>query len=159
MLGLFVVLRANELVPQALRFTNYKLFMRTSYALYMLATLMGVIVYVIAYVGAPGSCGRATGDGSLLDRRRPRGRTAEAARMQAPAAPLWATGGWKSFATPDRRILLLSVALQLALAAFFGHSYDTRVFMAAGYLVGTGHNPYVAPGPQRGLPPRRASTR
>jgi uncharacterized membrane protein YozB (DUF420 family) len=51
LLGVFVVLRGNGLVPQALRFTNYKAFMRSSYALYMLATLMGVIVYVVAYVG------------------------------------------------------------------------------------------------------------
>jgi Glycosyltransferase family 87 len=50
---------------------------------------------------------------------------------------------WRSFATPDRRILLLSISLQLALALLFGHSYDTRVFMGAGYLVGTGQNPYV----------------
>jgi len=49
-LGLFVVLRGNELVPEGLRFTNYKLFMRTSYALYMLATLIGVVVYVVVYV-------------------------------------------------------------------------------------------------------------
>ncbi len=53
-------------------------------------------------------------------------------------------GGWKRFATPDRRILILSIALQLALGVFFGHSTDTRVFMATGYLVGTGHDPYVA---------------
>jgi uncharacterized membrane protein YozB (DUF420 family) len=44
LLGVFVVLRANGLVPKRLRFRNYKLFMRTSYALYMLATLVGVIV-------------------------------------------------------------------------------------------------------------------
>ena len=50
-LGLFVVLRANELVPQALRFSNYKAFMRTSYALYMLGTLLGVVVYLVSYVG------------------------------------------------------------------------------------------------------------
>jgi len=50
-LGLFVVLRGNELVPQALRFTNYKPFMRWSYALYMLGTVMGVIVYVVLYRG------------------------------------------------------------------------------------------------------------
>jgi hypothetical protein len=49
-LGTFVVLRGNELVPKALRFSNYKLFMRTSYVLYMLATLLGVIVYVLAFV-------------------------------------------------------------------------------------------------------------
>lgn len=49
-LGIFVVLRGNELVPKSLRFANYKLFMRTSYAIYMLVTLMGVVVYVIVFV-------------------------------------------------------------------------------------------------------------
>lgn len=44
----------------------------------------------------------------------------------------------------DRRILLLSVTVQLALAIVFGHSFDTRVFMATGYLTGTGENPYAA---------------
>ena len=34
--------------------------------------------------------------------------------------------------------------MQLALAVAFGHSYDSRVFMAAGYLVGHGQDPYVA---------------
>ena len=48
-LGVFVALRGNNLVPKALRFSNYKLFMRTSYALYMLATLGGVIVYIVLY--------------------------------------------------------------------------------------------------------------
>jgi hypothetical protein len=33
--------------------------------------------------------------------------------------------------------------VQLAVAPFFGHSFDTRIFMATGYLVGTGHSPYV----------------
>ncbi len=50
LLGIFVVLRGNGLVPKALRFKNYKLFMRTAYAIYMLATLLGVIVYVLAFV-------------------------------------------------------------------------------------------------------------
>jgi uncharacterized membrane protein YozB (DUF420 family) len=51
-LGLFVVLRANNfpLIPKALRFNNYKLFMRISYALYMLATLLGIWVYVTWFV-------------------------------------------------------------------------------------------------------------
>jgi hypothetical protein len=44
----------------------------------------------------------------------------------------------------DRRILLLSIGLQLALGLAFGHSFDTRVFMATGYLVGSGENPYAA---------------
>ncbi len=50
LLGIFVVLRGNGLVPKALQFNNYKLFMRTSYILYMLATLLGVIVYIEVYV-------------------------------------------------------------------------------------------------------------
>jgi uncharacterized membrane protein YozB (DUF420 family) len=48
--GLFVMLRGNELVPKSLQFNNYKLFMRWAYALYMLATLGGVIVYIIVFV-------------------------------------------------------------------------------------------------------------
>jgi len=51
MLGVFVVLRGNELVPQSLRFTNYKLYMRIAYALYMVSTLIGVAVYLDVYVG------------------------------------------------------------------------------------------------------------
>ena len=50
LLGIFVVLRANKLVPKSLRFKKYKPFMRTSYALYMLATLLGGIVYLEVYV-------------------------------------------------------------------------------------------------------------
>lgn len=49
--GLFVVLRGNELVPQALRFSNYKAFMRSAYALYMLGTLSGVVLFIVAYAG------------------------------------------------------------------------------------------------------------
>ncbi len=56
----------------------------------------------------------------------------------------WVAGAWRWFATPDRRLLVLSVVLQLALAVLLGHSRDTRMFMATGYLVGTGHSPYVA---------------
>lgn len=48
--GTFVMLRGNNLVPKAMRFSNYKLFMRVSYAAYMLATLTGVIVYIIEFV-------------------------------------------------------------------------------------------------------------
>ena len=50
-LGVFVVLRGNELVPHSLRFTNYKLYMRIAYALYMVSTLIGVAVYLDVYVG------------------------------------------------------------------------------------------------------------
>ncbi len=50
LLGIFVVLRGNGLVTKALRFKNYKMFMRISYAFYMLATLLGVTVYILAFV-------------------------------------------------------------------------------------------------------------
>jgi uncharacterized membrane protein YozB (DUF420 family) len=50
LLGIFVALRGNELVPKGLRFKNYKFFMRRAYALYMLATLGGVIVYIIVFI-------------------------------------------------------------------------------------------------------------
>ena len=50
LLGIFVVLRANKLVPQGLRFKKYKPFMGTAYALYMAATLFGVIVYTEAFI-------------------------------------------------------------------------------------------------------------
>jgi uncharacterized membrane protein YozB (DUF420 family) len=48
--GVFVMLRGNELVPKGWRFTNYKLFMRSAYTLYMFATLGGVIVYIIVFI-------------------------------------------------------------------------------------------------------------
>jgi uncharacterized membrane protein YozB (DUF420 family) len=53
--GLFVVLRGNNfiLIPKFLRFNNYKLFMRISYVLYMLATLLGIWVYVTWFVTVP----------------------------------------------------------------------------------------------------------
>jgi uncharacterized membrane protein YozB (DUF420 family) len=50
-LGVFVMLRGNELVPKALRFTNYKAFMRPAYALYMVGTVLGVLVYLVVYTG------------------------------------------------------------------------------------------------------------
>lgn len=43
-----------------------------------------------------------------------------------------------------RGLLALSVGLQLALGLLFGHANDTRVFMATGYLVAHGRDPYVA---------------
>ena len=48
--GVFVALRGNNLVPRRLQFTNYKLNMRWAYTLYMLATLGGVLIYIIVYV-------------------------------------------------------------------------------------------------------------
>ncbi len=51
--GVFVALRGNNLVPQFLRFRNYKPFMRAAYTLYMLATLLGVAVYITWFVLIP----------------------------------------------------------------------------------------------------------
>jgi uncharacterized membrane protein YozB (DUF420 family) len=52
-LGIFVVLRANGLMPKPLRFRNYKAVMRVSYTLYLLATLIGIVVYLTWFVGNP----------------------------------------------------------------------------------------------------------
>jgi hypothetical protein len=65
------------------------------------------------------------------------------ATADPPASP-WTGGRWTWLRTPDRRLLVLSILLQLALAVALGHSRDTRMFMSAGYLVGTGHTPYVS---------------
>jgi len=51
--GLYVVLRANGLMPKPLRFRNYKVFMRVSYTLYIAATLIGIAVYLTWFVGNP----------------------------------------------------------------------------------------------------------
>jgi hypothetical protein len=49
----------------------------------------------------------------------------------------------KRFLKSDPAILTASIVLQLILGALFGHIYDMRIFMATGYLVGTGQNPYI----------------
>jgi len=51
LLGVFVALRGNELVPRALRFKNYKAFMRPAYAIYMAGTVLGVVLYLVVYAG------------------------------------------------------------------------------------------------------------
>jgi uncharacterized membrane protein YozB (DUF420 family) len=51
--GLFVTLRGHKLVPKALRFKKYKPYMRTAYALYMLATLLGLLVYLAWFTWIP----------------------------------------------------------------------------------------------------------
>jgi uncharacterized membrane protein YozB (DUF420 family) len=51
--GVFVALRGNELVPRPLKFNNYKRYMRISYALYLIATLLGIWVYFTWFVNNP----------------------------------------------------------------------------------------------------------
>jgi hypothetical protein len=43
----------------------------------------------------------------------------------------------------DRLLLVVSIIIQLVLGLLFGHIYDQRIYLATGYLVGTGHNPYI----------------
>lgn len=38
--------------------------------------------------------------------------------------------------------VLISLFIQVALAIFLGHYFDMRIFMGAGYLAGSGQNPY-----------------
>ncbi len=47
------------------------------------------------------------------------------------------------FPKEDRGYLLVSILIQLTLGLFFGHVYDQRIFMATGYLVATGQDPYI----------------
>jgi dolichyl-phosphate-mannose-protein mannosyltransferase len=57
----------------------------------------------------------------------------------------WTGGAWTWLRTPDRRLLALAVIVQVALVLLSVRaSYDLRIFGATGYLVGTGHSPYVA---------------
>jgi hypothetical protein len=44
--------------------------------------------------------------------------------------------------TYDRRLLALSVAVQLVLGWLLGHAYDSRIFLGTGYLVASGRGPY-----------------
>jgi hypothetical protein len=64
--------------------------------------------------------------------------------MARPFSFPQADGLQKKLGTPDRFLLAASIILQLLLALFLGHAYDTRINMATGYLVGTGQNPYIA---------------
>lgn len=55
---------------------------------------------------------------------------------------VWWPGG--RLTSRDLALLAGSLLLQLILGLFFGHVYDMPIFMATGYLVGTGQNPYLA---------------
>ena len=50
LLGVFVVLRGHDLLPQALRFKDYKPVMRLTYVMYIIATLLGLTVYILVFV-------------------------------------------------------------------------------------------------------------
>jgi hypothetical protein len=64
--------------------------------------------------------------------------------VAVPTPPDQSVPPIKSRALTDRLLLGSSILLQIVLALFLGHAYDMRIFMATGYLVGTGQNPYLA---------------
>jgi hypothetical protein len=64
--------------------------------------------------------------------------------MDPPVPPAREVHRVKKFSTPDVLLLISSIIFQFVLALFFGHAYDMRIFMATGYLVGNGQNPYIA---------------
>lgn len=45
----------------------------------------------------------------------------------------------------DLGYLLASILIQLLLGYFFGHAYDIKIFMATGYMVANGYDPYILP--------------
>jgi len=51
-LGVFVVIRANQLEAKGQSLSRYKTSMRIAYLLYMLGTALGVAVYFVVYVRA-----------------------------------------------------------------------------------------------------------
>lgn len=51
--GSFVILRGHNLVPERLRFSDYKTFMRWAYALYIITIALGFAVYVVWFVTNP----------------------------------------------------------------------------------------------------------
>jgi uncharacterized membrane protein YozB (DUF420 family) len=50
-LGVSVVVRANELVPKGFRLTSFKGPMRAAYGVYLSGALTGVLLYLVAYAG------------------------------------------------------------------------------------------------------------
>jgi Gpi18-like mannosyltransferase len=64
--------------------------------------------------------------------------------MVNPIPSIQAVRDKKKPAVPGWILLAASIIVQVVLALFFGHAYDTRINMATGFLVGTGQNPYIA---------------
>jgi hypothetical protein len=59
-----------------------------------------------------------------------------------PAGPIRRLGKWTAAHRTGVGIALASILIQISIAPWFGHAFDDVVFLAAGYLVGTGQNPY-----------------
>ncbi len=54
-----------------------------------------------------------------------------------------ATGDSVQATLKDRYLLFISIFIQLVVGLLFGHVYDQRIYLATGYLVGSGQNPYL----------------
>lgn len=65
--------------------------------------------------------------------------------MSDLAQPIQSKQFTRVFQRADILPLLASILLQLVLGWFFGHAYDMRIFMATGYVVATGQDPYILP--------------
>ena len=65
--------------------------------------------------------------------------------MSSKVLPVRANRSRQLIPKEDVGYLLVSILLQLILGLFFGHAYDIKIFMATGYLVATGQNPYILP--------------
>lgn len=50
LLGVYIISATHNFVPTKLKFTNYKLVMRWGYGLYMLATVFGILLYIIVFI-------------------------------------------------------------------------------------------------------------
>jgi uncharacterized membrane protein YozB (DUF420 family) len=53
LIGVFVVLASNNLIPNVLPLARYKPVMRVSYAMFMIAILTGIIVYITWFILVP----------------------------------------------------------------------------------------------------------
>jgi Gpi18-like mannosyltransferase len=63
--------------------------------------------------------------------------------MSNLAQPIQSKSGERVIPGGEILLVLASIGLQLVLGWFFGHAYDIRIFMATGYLVATGRDPYI----------------
>jgi hypothetical protein len=65
--------------------------------------------------------------------------------MSSQARSIPSSRNKRIFPSKDQGLLLASIGVQLVLGLFFGHAYDIKIFMATGYLVATGKDPYIIP--------------
>lgn len=50
LMGVYIILATNSLLPTRLKFSNYKIVMRWGYGFYMLATVFGILLYIIVFI-------------------------------------------------------------------------------------------------------------